>query len=148
MRLSRRRFVAYARAQEPYRIASVPSEPDPQHPVQADVGADGNLRIRIDHSRWRHGLRGHALFLVLRRVDGSSVRRRIMLSGPARGDVVDTGTDSKVDMASIEPSRDETDIILTMLPDSVAGWIKLSRPEPGLFVLDRFGWQTIATRRS
>ena len=44
MRLSRRRFVAYARAQEPYRTASVPGLPDPQHPVQAYVGADGKLR--------------------------------------------------------------------------------------------------------
>jgi LmbE family N-acetylglucosaminyl deacetylase len=148
MRLSRRRFVAYARAQEPYRTASVPSVPDPQHPVQADVGADGNLCVRIDHSRWRHGLRGHALFLVLRRVDGSSARRRIMLSGKTRGDVVDSETNRNVGTAAIDASAGETDIILTKAPDAIAGWIKLSRPQPGLFVLDRFGWQTIAIPRS
>lgn len=148
MRLSRRRFVAYARAQEPYRLASVPSVPDPQHPVQAYVGADGNLRVRIDHSRWRNGLRGHVLFLVLRRVDGSSVRQRIMLSGPARGDVVDTETNRKVDTAAIDASAGETDIILTKVAAAIAGWIKLSRPQPGLFVLDRFGWQTITARQS
>jgi LmbE family N-acetylglucosaminyl deacetylase len=148
MRLSRRRFVAYARAQEPYRTASVPGVSDPQHPVHADLGADGKLRIRIDHARWRRGLRGHALFLVLRRADGSSARQRIMLSGPTRGDVVDTETNRNVGTASIDASAGETDIILTNVSDAIAGWSKLSRPEPGLFVLDRFGWQSIATRRS
>jgi len=24
-----------------------------------------------------------------------------------------------------------------------AGWVKLARPAPGLFVFDRIGWQTI-----
>jgi LmbE family N-acetylglucosaminyl deacetylase len=148
MRLSRRRFVAYARAQEPYRIASVPSVPDPQHPVQADLGADGELRVRIDHSRWRRGLRGHAVFLVLRRADGSSARQRIRLSGPTRGDVVDAETNRNVGTASIDASTGETDIILTNVSNAIAGWIKLSRPQPGLFVLDRFGWQTIATHQS
>jgi LmbE family N-acetylglucosaminyl deacetylase len=148
MRLSRRRFVAYARAQEPYRTASVPGVPDTQHPVQADVGADGKLRVRIVHSRWRHGLRGHAVFLVLRRADRSSVRHRIMLSGAARGEVIDTETNRRVGTAAIDASASETDIILTNASDAIAGWIKLSRPQPGLFVLDRFGWQTIATRRS
>ncbi len=147
MRLSRRRFVAYARAQEPYRTASVPSVPDPQHPVQADV-ADGKLQVRIDHARWRHRLRGHALFLVLRRADGSSVRHRVSLSGPTRGDVVDTETNRNVGTAAIDASAAETDVILTIAPDAIAGWIKLSRPQPGLFVLDRFGWQTVATLRS
>jgi LmbE family N-acetylglucosaminyl deacetylase len=148
MRLSRRRFVAYARAQEPYRTASIPGVPDPQHPVQADAGADGKLRIRIDHARWRHGLRGHALFLVLRCADGSSVRHRIMLSGPTRGEVVDTETNRNAGTAAIEAFATETDITLTKASDAIAGWIKLSRPQPGLFVLDRFGWQTIVTRPS
>jgi LmbE family N-acetylglucosaminyl deacetylase len=148
MRLSRRRFVAYARVQEPYRTAAVPGVPDPQHPVRADVGEDGKLRVRIDHARWRHGLRGHAVFLVLRGVDGSSARHRIMLSGPTRGAVVDTETNRNVGTAAIDASAGETDIILTKVPGAAAGWIKLSRPQPGLFVLDRFGWQTIAIRQS
>jgi hypothetical protein len=25
-----------------------------------------------------------------------------------------------------------------------AGWVKLGRPVPGLFVLDRVGWQTVS----
>jgi LmbE family N-acetylglucosaminyl deacetylase len=143
MRLSQRRFVAYARVQEPYRIASVPGVPDPQHPVQAGLGADGKLRVRIDRARW-HSLRGQALSVVLRRADGGSMRCRIMLSGASRGEVVDTATNAKIGMAAIEASSTETDIILTIASDAVAGWIKLSRPDPGLFVLDRFGWQTIA----
>jgi hypothetical protein len=71
-----------------------------------------------------------------------------MLSGPARGDVVDTETNRRVGTAAIDASAGETDIILTKAPDAIAGWIKLSRPQPGLFVLDRFGWQTIAIPRS
>jgi hypothetical protein len=38
----------------------------------------------------------------------------------------------------------ETVVIVRQIGSLRAGWVKLGRPTPGLFVLDRIGWQPIS----
>ncbi|HEY2396668.1 MAG TPA: PIG-L deacetylase family protein [Rudaea sp.] len=143
MRLSRRRFVAYARAIEPFRMAATPGVADPQHPVQATVRADGTMQVRIDHARWGRGMRGQMLFGVVQYAQGETRRWRVMLSGGGLADVLDTVARGSAGPARVARSAGETDISLT-IGSAAACWIKLARPQPGLFVLDRCGWQTAA----
>jgi LmbE family N-acetylglucosaminyl deacetylase len=141
MRLSRRRFVAYARAIEPFRAVATPGVPDPQHPLQATVRPDGTMRVRIDHARWGRGLRGHALFGVVQYAHGDTRRWRVMPTGGGRADMADTVAHGSAGQALVVRSAGETDINLT-IGSAAACWIKLARLQPGLFVLDRYGWQT------
>jgi hypothetical protein len=141
MRLSRRRFVAYARAIEPFRAVATPGVPDPQHPLQATVRPDGTMRVRIDHARWGRGLRGHALFGVVQYAHGDTRRWRVMPTGGGRADMADTVAHGSAGQALMVRSAGETDINLT-IGSAAACWIKLARLQPGLFVLDRYGWQT------
>ena len=143
MHLSRRRFVAYARTVEPFRTAATPALPDPQHPLQATVRGDGTMQVRIDHARWGHRLRGHVLFGVVEQAQGSSRRWQVMLSGAGRAEVIDSVAGGSAGTAVIARMAGETDITLT-IGSAAASWIKLARPQPGLFVLDRCGWQTAA----
>ncbi len=147
MRLSRRRFVAYARAIEPFRMAATPGLPDPKHPLQASVRADGAMQVRIDHARWRRSLRGQVLFGVVQDAQGESQRWQVTLSGAARAEVIDTVVRCGVGTAAISTAAGETDIYLT-IGGASAAWVKLALPQPGLFVLDRRGWQTAATGNS
>jgi LmbE family N-acetylglucosaminyl deacetylase len=144
MRLSERRFVAYARATEPFHVATLRGRPDPRHPVQAALDAAGNLDVRIDHSRCGARLRGLVVFLVAARADGDCLRRNIVLSGAARGEIIDTGARRRIGTVPIERGGSETRMTLPAGAGIDAAWIKLARPQPGLFVLDRFGWQSLA----
>jgi LmbE family N-acetylglucosaminyl deacetylase len=148
MRLSRRRFVAYARAQEPFRMLATPGAPDPQHPLQATIRRDGSMRVGIDRARWGRSLRGLALFVVAQRAQGASLRWQINLSGAARVDLFDTVARCSIGTVAVDTEGGETDVNLTIGTGVVAGWVKLARPKPGLLVLDRFGWQTAAVEAS
>lgn len=141
MRLSRRRFVAYARAREPFAAAT--SAADPTHPLAAQLTAGGG-GVRIDRARFGQALRGHVLLLVAARSDAAPVLWRIELSGAAAGRVTDTSANRAIATVPIAQTAAETRVELPDAGQFRAAWIKLTRPQPGLFVLDRFGWQTIA----
>lgn len=148
MRLSRRRFVAYAREQETYRMPATPAAPDPRHPLQATVRRDGRMRVRIDRARWGRSLRGLALFVVAQPAQRASLRWQVNLSGAARADLFDAVARRSIGPVAVDTDGTETDVNLTIGTDMVAGWVKLARPRPGLLVLDRFGWQTVAVEAS
>ena len=143
MRLSERRFVAYARATEPFRVASTPPRPDAQHPVRAAIDPAGNLDVRIDHARWGRRLEGLVLYLVASRASAEALRWMIAPSAAARGEIIDTVTRRSIGVANIDRAASETRLVLAPGAGIEAGWIKLARPKPGLFVLDRFGWQPV-----
>jgi LmbE family N-acetylglucosaminyl deacetylase len=146
MLLSRKRFVAYAQAQEPFRLAAWPPVPNPHHPLRAEADANGNLSVHIDHVKWRGSIRGMALFFVGQRAGGESLRYRIALSGGAACDVHDTQADRIAAQATVERSSAEIVVTIPAIGDIAAGWVKLGRPAPGLFVFDHIGWQTISGR--
>lgn len=142
MRLSRRRFLAYAGAQERYRAVTGNGELA-AHPLHARVDA-GALRIRIDHARFGSSLTGQSLFVVGRNSSGDVLRARVDFSSAAAEDVIDTSSGRRLDRAQIDRTSDVTIVSIPVRPDLGGAWIKLARPVPGLFVLDRFGWQGVA----
>ena len=142
MRLSRRRFVAYARRQEPFGEAEATSAPQSDHPVSARIEA-GRLGVHIDRERFGDSLRGQALLVVALRSDGVRVQRRIDLQGAHSGRIVDTATNRPAGSVELDPNAAVLQLAMPVDGNWSAAWIKLSRTVPGLFVLDRFGWQTI-----
>lgn len=145
MLLSRKRFVAYAKLQEPFRLAAWPAAPSPDHPLRAEVDARGDLQVRVDHGRWRGSPRGLALFVVAQRASGESLRYRIDL-GSGAAEVCDTQADRIAGQATVERTAAQTVVTVAAIGATLAGWVKLARPAPGLFVFDRIGWQSISPR--
>jgi len=145
MLLSRKRFVAYAQAEEPFRLVPWLAAPSPHHPLRAHVDAQGDLLVRIDHHAQssRRG-RGLSLFLVAEREGGDSLRCRIDLGAGSTTTVPDTQGDLATGRAEISRTMAETVVTVRQIGSLRAGWVKLGRPTPGLFVLDRIGWQPIS----
>ena len=148
MLLSRKRFVAYARPQEPFRLVAWPAVASPHHPLRAEIDVRGDLQVHIDHDIWRGSLRGLALFLVAQRPDGEPLHYCVALTGSDALNVRDALADGVVGTARTSRTAGETLVTVPGTGDLRAGWIKLGRPVPGLFVLDRIGWQTIAGLRT
>jgi LmbE family N-acetylglucosaminyl deacetylase len=148
MRLSRRRFVGYAKAKEPFRTSPHSCAADPLHPLQGVVTADGHLLVKINHARWGRSLRDLVLFVVAGSSSDGWQRRQVALSGVACGHVIDTAANRRVGAAAIDRIQAETSVSIAVEHRVDAGWVKLARPAPGLFVFDRHGWQTIASRET
>jgi len=143
MRLSRRRFLAYATTQERFRRVHLPEIPQPDHPLHGRIDADGTIEIRIDHARWGRRLRGYSLLLVARGTDGEIQRRRIDVLDDKQTELIDTVAGSVCGSASVEAVEACTKLTFSVVARTSAAWIKLATPLPGLFVLDRAGWQTV-----
>ncbi len=145
MRLSRRRFLRYAQAGEYYRRQPAKAEPDTRHPLLARFDPAVGLRVRIDMQRWGKSLRGFGL-LVAGQGDAGP-RLRVPLPGqgsemPIRD--MRSGTTSA--KARIQESTERVEIVLPTAAVGSTGesFVKLARPEPDLWVLDRYGWQPVA----
>jgi LmbE family N-acetylglucosaminyl deacetylase len=143
MRLSRRRFVAYAQPQERFRRVPVPARPQPNHPLRARIGADGRVEVGIDHATWRDRLDRYSLFALLRSPDGEYLRRTIELTEAGAGSVIDSTTGAAAGAAMLQRTPALTTVTLSLGKPAADGWVKLARRVPGLFVLDRHGWQTV-----
>jgi LmbE family N-acetylglucosaminyl deacetylase len=144
MLLSRKRFVAYAQAEEPFRLVPWLAAPSPHHPLVAQLDSQGDLRVRIDHAEWGGSMRGLSLFLVAQRGGGDSLRYRIAVGAGSVADVRDMQGDHAASPAEINRTNAETVVTVRSIGSLRAGWVKLGRPVPGLFVLDRVGWQTVS----
>jgi len=143
MRLSRRRFLAYAGAHERYRTVAGNGELA-AHPLHARVDAN-TLRIRIDHARFGRSLAGQSLFVVAQSSSGDVLRGRVDLASAADEKMIDTASGRRLGRVQIDRSADATIVSFPLQSELGGAWIKLARPVPGLFVLDRFGWQGVAT---
>jgi LmbE family N-acetylglucosaminyl deacetylase len=146
MLLSRKRFVAYARLQEPFRLPPWPSAPNALHPLRAEVDAGGRLTVHIDHAKWQGSVRKQALFVVMQGSDKRPSCYRIALTGGAAAQVQDERSGLAGAQATVEHAAAQTIVTVTAVGGSIAGWVKLGRPAPGLFVFDRIGWQTVLIR--
>jgi LmbE family N-acetylglucosaminyl deacetylase len=144
MLLSRKRFLAYAQLQEPFRMPVWPSAPSVHHPLRAELDAVSGLRVHIDHGRWRGSLRGLALFLAAQQADGEPLRYRVAMEAGDEANLIDTLSDRVVGGASILRTAAETVVTVPAIGEMQVCWVKLARPEPGLFVLDRIGWQAVS----
>lgn len=142
MCLSRRRFLRYAQPREWYRAVSLPPQPRPDHPLRARAVDSGKLEIRIDLRAYGCKSRGESLFVVLD--DG---RRYTIALDRLQGALsVANGTGEPMP-ANAQARREAAALVTTIeLPKPVtcAGFVKLGRAAPGLWVLDRWGWQPIA----
>ena len=144
MLLSRKRFVAYAQAEEPFRLVPWLAAPSPHHPLLAEMDAQGDLRVRIDHAEWAGSMRGLSLFLVAQGAAGDSLRYRMAVGAGPVADVRDMQSDRVAGHAEIGRTNAETVVIIRSVGSLRVGWVKLGRPAPGLFVLDSVGWQTVS----
>jgi len=141
MRLSRNRFVRYAQLREWYRW-SASSGANASHPLRAQL-RDGSLRIRIDRRRAGANLRRQVLSVALGQ-GSAALRRQAWWTGAGAIAVRDSVTGV---MTAGNGETTAAEVVVTLpVPPSVsgAGYVKLAPPQPGLFVLDRFGWQSVS----
>lgn len=144
MRLSRKRFVEYAGAQERFHALQASAQDIPQHPLRARADARGRqVCIEVDRSRWNASWRGLVVLVVLDARQPQRLRMRWQ-DGAATLPIIDTVDESTVGDAHI--TRTAQGFVLeweARATDWQQGFVKLARRAPGLFVLDRFGWQAI-----
>jgi LmbE family N-acetylglucosaminyl deacetylase len=145
MRLSRDRFLQHVADAERFRETDAPGVDMPSSPLRAIGDAHGHLRIELDLRRIR--LRGHVFSIVLQ--GERSWRLQIRPRGRSREPIIDTVTGKPVGEAELTVGPAS----LTMELESGAerwrlGFVKWSRPQPGLWVFDRLGWQAIASGAS
>ncbi|HET8941353.1 MAG TPA: PIG-L family deacetylase [Rudaea sp.] len=146
MRLSQRRFERYARNEETYWTIATQPVPDPHHPIQTTSQARA-LQVKIMGRGWRRSLRGHDLFIVLEGNAGQHRRWQVPLGLRKKTTpVYDAVSGVPTMTAAVTGTRrnPELNIALPREFDLRNGWIKIARPQPDLWVLDRCGWQVIA----
>jgi LmbE family N-acetylglucosaminyl deacetylase len=127
MRLSGRRFLAYARPIETFQNASIPARADDAHPLRARI-EQGQLEIRIDQKIWGGVAKGSL---------------RVILDAEANSFFTQFELPRRDEM-----SQPDLRIVRLPLPPLGAirqGFVKLGRREPGLRIFDRFGWQALET---
>ena len=142
MRLSGRRFLAYARPTELFQEQLFPAQPDPTHPLRARL-VGRQLELRIDERIWG---RIHGLVRVVIAGSARCIRAEFSLPGKRGGIAVrDTAAGGTVGTATLERTADSL-IARVVLPDIGTfrqGFVKVGRRDPGLRVFDRFGWQIV-----
>jgi LmbE family N-acetylglucosaminyl deacetylase len=147
MRLSQRRFLRYAGPRESYQDVPLAQADDPQHPLHARIGQDGNLQVRIDLRRWNAGLRSQVLFFAIECDLAGRLRWQIRLDSRSGGVEVRAGAGMEPAQATLQRTPEDLSlsIPLTGLGVIRQGYAKLARSQPGWRVFDRFGWQTIVS---
>lgn len=143
MQFSRSRFVRFARRAELYRSV-LKQGADAQHPLRARIEGDA-LTLRIAPDRWGASLARTMLFVALETTAGSTRWRIPVPERGARTIVLAGAGDAAVGEGTSTHAAGE---IVVSIPWSHAalqqGYAKLSRPEPGWRVFDRYGWQPVA----
>ncbi len=141
MRLGRQRFLRHAEADEAFHRCAPQTAGFALHPVRALADPDGRLRVEIDLRRWKSRLRGQDLFIAMD--SAAQVRLRIPV-GAGEPMVHDTVTGIAADRVRVEPVRDRVAFELdTRCHGWDQGFVKLARPQPGLWLFDRYGWQAV-----
>lgn len=141
MRLSGKRFLRYAGAVEIFRATTADAAENTQIPLRARADDDGRLRVELDASR----VRGNSsLFIVM---DGGkrACRWRVPWKfGSAALPVLDAAQGNTVGTAQVECAGKRVSLALDAEgAEWRLGFVKLARAVPGLWVLDRDGWQVI-----
>ncbi len=143
MRLSRRRFLAYATTVEVYRDQTSLAE-RPDNLLQARFSAPGALELQVDLRRLRGSLASQHLLVLLERAQGANLRWRVSLANK-RAAILD-GSPGQV-VGTVDWRRENYRQVATVPvptgPPALAGYVKLARIRPSLFVLDRYQWQEL-----
>jgi hypothetical protein len=143
MRLSSRRFLAYARACEAFDDQQSPPLADPEHPLTATVSA-GRIDVRIHPRIWEKTPRRQATMRVV--LDGASEKLRGTMTIPT--DASDASIFNSTGAIVATAKFSQPDALTIEIPSQVGplrqGFLKLGRAEPGIFVLDSFGWQAVS----
>lgn len=143
MRLSRKRFLRHVRPAEDFHALPPTAQELVPHPLRARADAQGRLHLEFDRRQWGASPRGMVWFVVF---DGASPRRLYVAwkSGATALPIIDSASGECVGDARV--AHTEAGLALD-LDTGASGWtqgfVKLARPVPGLWVFDRFGWQTI-----
>ena len=127
MRLSGRRFLAYARPIELFQNASIPARADPAHPLHALI-KDGHLEIRIDRKIWGGIVNGWMRVVI----DAQATPFFTEFELPRGGEMAQDNRIIRLPLPQIGAVRQ--------------GFVKLGRRKPGLRIFDRFGWQAVETQ--
>ncbi len=141
MRLSRKRFMRHAGALEVFRTTTADARANPRVPLRAHADENGLLRVELDSGQLQRGL---ALFVVLEG-NANSCRLRVpWRSGRDELSVLANNGGKACAIASVERvGRAITLTLQTGCADWRQGYVKMARPQPGIWVFDRFGWQVI-----
>ncbi|MGA9333745.1 MAG: PIG-L deacetylase family protein [Rudaea sp.] len=148
MRLSRRRFLRYATRSEAYRVIPARPHDNPRLALHARLDADHRLHIEIEAKHWRGAARGNSVSVVAQ-FHADDALRLIFALPRQSGDapIFDAIARREIGTARIRFNGDSISIDLP-LPRAGRfreGFVKLGRPQPGLWVLDHCGWQAVAT---
>lgn len=145
MRLSGRRFLAYARSTEMFERQPSPAQRDAVNPLRAHF-AERHLELRVDRRIW--GERIHGVVRLVIAGNARCIRAEFSLPPESGGIAVrDTAAGGTLGAAMLETTADGL-VARVVLPDMGAfrqGFVRLGRAEPGLRVFDRFGWQIVET---
>jgi LmbE family N-acetylglucosaminyl deacetylase len=141
MRLSGRRFLAYAREQEIFSGVTVPAAPEAAHPLQSTVDASGHLDVHIDTRDLGGRLAKQSLFVVIERGTNAQAGFVMAFSGAGGVRLFDAASGRAVGEPIVGQRGDTTTVHLPV--QAGPGWMKIGAAVPGLFVLDRHGWQPL-----
>ena len=145
MRLSGKRFLAYADAAERYHSMSTPAAVRVDHPLRAHFRSPGELELRI-HAQHLHGRASSLQLQLLLEDEGQHVRWCLPLALP-KDNVAVTDMLSRQHVQDVRWRQEGGDLAASLqvaqshLPR--LGYAKLARKHLGLLILDRYGWQTI-----
>jgi hypothetical protein len=140
MRLSQSRFLKFARDREGYRWLAQPPAADPAIPIRAQAG-EGKLEVSIDSRGWRGSVRDLHLFIAAD-TDDAVVRRTVALHGDAPA-IMDRISNAMVGAARLEHRERHVVVTLPWNAASRHAFVKVARARQGIWVFDRFGWQSI-----
>jgi LmbE family N-acetylglucosaminyl deacetylase len=138
MRLSRKRFIAFAKGPENYRAQTSPPTPRTHHPLHGHIDANRTLQLQFDTS----DLRGkpadyHVLVLIdVADPDNAILQRRIPIEG--------AGAPSNWRLTG---SVLEFSLPIQMEGSAALAFAKLVRNHAGLVIYDRYGWQNLLIDR-
>lgn len=147
MRLSRSRFIVFAKGPEIYRrqLSLAPVRAD--HPLRCRIGSDRQLNLHLNLQKLHGAASDHHLLISIGSASGEILRWRVALPGPgsASCDVLEVGKGYAAMSATWQRGNGSMELNLP-LPATMAarlGYVKLSRNRPGLVIYDRYGWQNI-----
>jgi LmbE family N-acetylglucosaminyl deacetylase len=136
MRLSGKRFLRFARAEEGYAPAQTAARADV--PLRAQFVA-GGIEIRVATQSLRDAAARLSLLVLVQRPDGSDVRLRFPLVEAAGPDAAAAGLETvqRIDADGIALR------IATDVPRGSFGFAKLERMRRGIVIYDSYGWQVV-----
>ncbi|MEO5802404.1 MAG: PIG-L family deacetylase [Verrucomicrobiota bacterium] len=149
MKLSQRRFLAFAKETEHFAIRPQPKEQDENHPVKSALIVGKNLRLELARSSLPAGIFGKRILHVIGSDScGDRVQRSIVL--PARSaviNIVDSVSGSIVAQAAFRKSRGKLELLIPLSVFSSVQKIFVKLENRWHFY-DEAGWREIPLRAS